>query len=319
MTAPAPLVELVRGGLREGVHFGSVVLLDADGSVLRSAGDVRSPMFPRSTVKPAQALAMLRAGLDLPDDADLALGASSHNGEPGHVERALAVLRRHGLDEGSLRCPPDLPGHEPTRERWLAAGAAPSRLAMNCSGKHAAMLATCVQRGWPVEGYLDPAHPLQRGAREVLAELSGDPIELTTVDGCGAPLFALSLLGLARTFRGVVTAGGDAGRVADAMRAHPWLVAGTDRDDTALMTAVPGLLSKIGAEGVLALALPDGRAAAVKISDGASRARGPVAVAVLRAFGVRVAGDELDRIAEQPVLGGGEQVGVLRVVAGALD
>ncbi|WP_243790337.1 asparaginase [Saccharopolyspora gloriosae] len=318
MTAPVPLVELVRGGLREGVHFGSAVLLDVDGSVLRSAGDVASPMFPRSTVKPAQALAMLRAGLELPDNADLALGAASHNGEPGHIERAAAILRRHGLSEGALRCPPDQPGHEPTRERWLADGTGRSRLAMNCSGKHAAMLATCVQLGWPVEDYLDPQHPLQLGARETISELSGDRIETTTVDGCGAPLFAISLTGLARLFRGMVTAGGAAGRVADAMRTHPWLVAGTDRDDTELMTVVPGLLSKIGAEGVLALALPDGRAAAVKISDGASRARGPVAIEVLRAFGVDITGGRLKGIAEQPLLGGEKEVGVLRVVPGAL-
>ncbi|MFR9730418.1 asparaginase [Saccharopolyspora sp. MS10] len=318
MNAPAPLVELVRGGLREGVHFGSAVLLEADGSVRTEIGDARSPMFPRSTVKPAQALAMLRAGLELPDDADLALGASSHNGEPGHVARAAAVLARHGLDEDALRCPPDLPMHEPSRESWLAGGAGPGRLAMNCSGKHAAMLATCRQLGWSTADYLDPEHPLQRGAREVVAELSGDRVELTTVDGCGAPLFAISLLGLARLFRGLVTADGQARRVADAMREHPWLVAGTDRDDTALMTAIPGLLSKIGAEGVLAMALPDGRAAAVKISDGASRARGPVAVEVLRAFGEDTASPELRAIAEQPVLGGGEPVGVLRVVPGAL-
>ncbi|GAB2655586.1 asparaginase [Saccharopolyspora gloriosae] len=319
MNAPAPLVELVRGGLREGVHFGSAVLLNADGSVLRSVGDVTAPMFPRSTVKPAQALAMLRAGLELPDDADLALGAASHNGEPGHIERAAAILARHGLDEDALRCPPDQPMHEPTRERWLSDGTGKRRLAMNCSGKHAAMLATCAQLGWPVEDYLDPEHPLQLGARETISELAGEPIETATVDGCGAPLFAIPLIGLARLFRGMVTAGGAAGRVADAMRAHPWLVAGTDRDDTELMTAVPGVLSKIGAEGVLALALPDGRAAAVKISDGASRARGPVAVEVLRAFGVDITGGRVRDLAEQPLLGGDRQVGVLRVIPGALD
>ena len=315
MTAAVPLVELVRGGLREGVHFGSAVLLDADGSVRWSAGSVSAPMYPRSTAKPAQALAMLRAGLELPDDADLALAAASHNGEPEHTSRAAGILRANGLAEDALRCPADLPLHEPTRAERISDGTGERRLAMNCSGKHAAMLATCVQRGWSTADYLDPAHPLQRGVRDTIAELSGDEIDRTTVDGCGAPLFAITLTGLARLFRSLVT--GDGRRVADAMRAHPWLVGGTGREDTELMRAVPGLLSKAGAEGVLALALPDGRAVAAKISDGAARARLPVAVGALRALGVERGA--LAGLAEEPLLGGGEPVGTVRLVPGALD
>ncbi len=317
MSSPArhvPLVELVRSGLCESVHFGSVVLVDRDGSVVRSLGDVESPMYPRSANKPAQAAGMLRAGLDLRDDADVALSASSHSGEPGHVERARAILRQHGLHEDALRCPPEWPLGGQERHELVARGSGERRITMNCSGKHAAMLATCVQRGWSTEDYLDLKHPLQIALHDAVVELSGEPVAVTSVDGCGAPLFAMSLTGLATMFGRVASAAGGTPerRVADAMRAHPWLVSGTDREDLALMGALPGLLSKIGAEGVLAVGLPDGRAVAMKTSDGGSRARVPVVVAALRAWGLH--NDALDQCAEQRVLGGeGALIGTVRV------
>ncbi len=326
-----PLVELVRGELREGVHFGSVVITGPDGSVVHAAGEVAAPMFPRSSSKPAQAAGMLRAGLALPDPADLALAASSHNGEPGHVARTREVLRRHGLTEEALRCPPDWPLREATRDERAAEGAGRQRITMNCSGKHAAMLATCVQQGWSTHDYLDPKHPLQVLLHETISGLAGEPVATGTVDGCGAPLLAISLTGLARTFGRLVTTreGESARQVADAMRENPWLVAGTEREDTLLMEAVPGLLSKAGAEGVIAVALPDGHAVAAKVSDGAGRARVPIAVGALRALGEgRVAGrtgaagltrealDALDAMAEEPLLGGGDTVGTVRLVPG---
>lgn len=311
-------MEVVRSGQREGVHHGSVVLLAADGTVLHSVGQVRAPMFPRSSNKPVQALAMLRAGLELSDDADLALACASHNGEPPHVERALAMLARAGLAEDDLRCPPDLPLHEPSAHAVLAAGGGPRRAFMNCSGKHAGMLATCVARGWSLPDYLSPKHPLQVAIADSLAAAAGEPVAATAVDGCGAPLYAISLTGLARAFAGLTTApvGSPRRRVADAMRAHPYLVAGTDREDTRLMGAVPGLVCKGGAEGVHAAALPDGRAVALKIEDGAMRARLPVMVAALRRLGV--SGDALDELAEEPILGGGQMVGSARLIPGAL-
>ncbi|MCP2259371.1 asparaginase [Streptoalloteichus tenebrarius] len=311
------LVEIVRNGFREGVHRGSVVVLGPDGEVLHALGGPERPVFPRSSNKPLQGLAMLRCGLDLPDDADLALGCASHSGEPEHVERALAVLRKHGLDEDALGCPPDLPGHEASRTALLAAGGGPRRAAMNCSGKHAAMLATCVQRGWSTEDYLDPAHPLQVTVRETVEELAGERVAATAVDGCGAPLFAISLIGLARAFATLVAAepGSPERRIADAMRAHPYLVAGTGREDTRLMGAVPGLLSKAGAEGVHAAAAPGVGAIALKITDGAGRARLPVTVGALRALGVP-ASAELDDLAEEDVLGGGRPVGSARLLPG---
>ncbi|WP_020669444.1 asparaginase [Amycolatopsis nigrescens] len=314
------LVEVVRSGFVESVHRGAVLALGPDGEVRFSAGDITSPVFPRSSNKPLQALGMLRAGLDLEDGADLAIACASHSGERTHVQRVLDLLARHDVPESALHCPPDLPLHEPSRVAMLRAGEGPRRAAMNCSGKHAAMLATCVQAGWPIGGYADPGHKLQLLLAETVAEYTGEPIAHTGVDGCGAPLFAFSLTGLARAFACLVTRrDGPEQRVADAMRAHPWLVAGTGREDTQLMGAVPGLLAKGGAEGVHAVALPDGGAIALKIDDGAPRARGPLLVAVLRALDALP--DDPAALADlsAPVLGAGQPVGELRVPAGLLN
>ena len=184
---------------------------------------------------------------------------------------------------------------------------------MNCSGKHAAMLATCVLNGWPTRGYLAPDHPLQQAIQRTVEELAGQQVPATGVDGCGAPLFALTLTGLARAFRALVLAaqGTPARRVADAMRAHPEWTSGTSRDERRLMDAVPGLLVKGGAEGVDAFALADGRAGVVKIEDGAQRARTPVTVAALRLLGAVVP----DELATVPVIGGEAAVGVIRAVS----
>ena len=314
-----PLVEVVRSGFREGVHRGSVVLLDPAGEVVRAVGEVRRPMLPRSANKPIQALAMLQAGLDLPDDADLAMVCASHNGEPEHVERVLGILAGAGLTEDDLGCPPDLPMHEPAAHAVLAAGGGHRRVYMNCSGKHAGMVATSAARGWPVAGYLEPAHPLQVTVAAALAEVASEPVAATAVDGCGAPLYGISLAGLALAFARLAGAapGTARRRVVDAMRAHPHLVAGTGREDTRLMAAVPGLVCKSGAEGVQAAALPDGRAVALKIEDGAARARLPVMVAALRLLGVDP--PALEALAEEPMLGGGRVVGCVRLLPGALD
>jgi L-asparaginase II len=175
------------------------------------------------------------------------------------------------------------------------------------------MLATCVAKGWPVAGYLAPEHPLQQAIRATIEELAGQRIEAVGVDGCGAPLFALSLRGLSRAFRALTQAeyGTPEHRVAAAMRAHPDVVGGPGRVVTRLMTGVPGLLAKDGAEGAFVAALPTGDVAAVKIADGASRAAGPVLVAALRTLGV----DEpvLDELKTTPILGGGKPVGEVRV------
>ena len=277
-TRPVPVAEIVRNGFVEGHHYGSVVALAADGSVLWSVGDVESPVLPRSCNKPVQALGMVRLGLDLPPDL-LALACASHSGEPFHVEGVRRILAGAGLTEEALQTPPDYPLDDAAREALIRGGGERASVLMNCSGKHAAMLATCVVNGWPVETYLDPGHPLQRGIAATFADLTGEPIAVTAVDGCGAPLFSTSLSGLARAFRrlalGVTESGAadpGAARVADAIRQHPAYVSGTTRDERALLEAVPGAIGKAGAEGCYALALPDGRAFALKVDDGTTRA-----------------------------------------------
>jgi L-asparaginase II len=306
------LAEVVRSGFVEGWHHGSVVVLDAAGAVVEAAGDVTGPIFPRSSNKPMQAVGMLGCGLRLAEPADLALVCASHWGEEFHLARVRRMLRGAGLDESALQCPPALPLHEGARDAVLAAGAGPTRLQMNCSGKHTGMLLTCRAAGWPVDGYLRPEHPLQQRLRAAVEWCTGEPAAAVGVDGCGAPLFAASLTGLARAFQGLVAAApGSAERsVADAMRAHPELVAGTGAGDTMLMAGVPGLLAKSGAEGVAAVAVPAAGAVAMKIDDGAARARLPVLVSALRRLGLTA--PVLDRLAETPVLGGGVPVGAVR-------
>ncbi len=311
------LAEVIRSGFAESRHRGSVLILGADGGPALAAGQVTGPMFPRSVNKPLQAAALLRAGLDL-DGKLLALAAASHSGEDFHVAGVREILARAGLAESALRCPPALPMDERAQREVLRAGGGPDRVHMNCSGKHAAMLACCVAAGWPVDSYLDPAHPVQVAIRRTLEELAGEHSQAVGVDGCGAPLFALSLTGVARALRVLVTAaaGTPERRVADAMRAHPDWTSGSRRPERALMAAVPGLLVKSGAEGAEGLALADGRAAAFKIEDGASRARPAVTVAVLRWLGVtREPGTDLaalGQIAHVPVLGGEHEAGVVR-------
>lgn len=308
---PPVLAEVVRSGFVEGRHRGSLVVLGADGAVELALGEVTAPVFPRSSNKPMQAAGVLRAGLDLAGER-LALAAASHSGEPFHRDLAHKMLDEYGLDPALLQCPPDLPLDAEERETYLASGAVPDRVTMNCSGKHTAMLAVCAQQGWPLETYLDPEHPLQRVIHRVVEDAAGEPVAAVGTDGCGAPLMAISLVGLARAFRSFVAAepGSAERRVADAMRAHPEYVAGSRRADTWLMREVPGTLSKMGAEAVQAVALPDGRALAFKIEDGATRALGPVLARALTLLGVDA--PVVERIGRAPLLGGGRDVGEIR-------
>ncbi|MBF9066891.1 asparaginase [Streptacidiphilus fuscans] len=309
----SPVAHLVRAGVVEGVHYGSVVVLDADGEVSFAHGDIEAAFYPRSALKPVQAVAMVRAGLPL-DGELLSLAAASHSGEERHLDGARRILALAGLTEDRLRNVADLPYGPAVRDAWIRARRLPSRLAQNCSGKHAAMLYTCARAGWSLDDYLDPAHPLQRAVSAAVEGLTGQHVATVTVDGCGAPLFAVSLHGLARAAARITTAapGTPEARVADAMRDHPELASGADRDVAALMRAVPGLLAKDGFEGVQVAALPDGRAIAVKISDGADRARIPVAAAALARAGVDP--ELLTAFAGETLLGGGHPVGRVQPV-----
>jgi L-asparaginase II len=305
-----PLAEVVRSGFVESRHSGSVVVLDATGEVAAWAGDVLGPIFPRSANKPMQAAGMLAAGLTA-TPAELAIISASHRGQPAHVAAVRGVLA--GIPPAALGCPADYPLSDDARDALVRAGGERAPLYMNCSGKHAGMLRTCAANGWPLAGYLDPAHPVQVAIRAGVESLAGEPAAATGVDGCGAPLLAVSLRGLAAAFLRLVSAPEGTGPrlVADAMRAHPDLVSGTDAEghDTQLMRAVPGLVSKIGAEGVLAAAVPGVGAVALKIDDGSPRARLPVLNAAFSRLGL-----SFPEYADVPVLGGGSRVGEVRAV-----
>jgi L-asparaginase II len=312
VSAGERLVEAERSGFVESIHCGHLIIIDPSGAVVAAVGDPDRPIFARSCMKPLQVVGLLRMGLP-PDPADIALAAGSHSGSPRHLQLIADSLAADGLTEADLACPVDFPLGEAERRASLRAGDPPRRLAMNCSGKHAAMLRTCLRNSWSIADYLAPSHPLQRRLAEVVAELSGEPVAHIGVDGCGAPIFAISPIGLARAFARLCAAtGGPERQVTEAMRAHPDLVAGEGRAATRLMRSTPGLVAKDGAEGCFAAALADGGAVAVKISDGAARAAEAAVAAALRRLGV--AGAELDALEFQPLYGAGAIVGHIRAI-----
>jgi L-asparaginase II len=294
------VVEVIRSGARESTHIVDVAVVDGDGRLVAWAGDPEQPAAYRSSSKPIQARASLEAGWKPSDARALAIACASHNGEPEHIEVVRAVLGDAGLDESALRCPADLPLFLPAvmgvKER--------ARIFHNCSGKHAAMVAACKASGWPLESYRDDDHPLQVAVRALIEELIG-PVGEPLVDGCGVPTYVAPLRALARGLLAI-----DGGVEAAAMRAHPFLVAGTERFDTDLMTAAPEVLIKGGAEGLACLSVA-GFGIATKARDGAARARGTAVMAVLEQMGLVPEG-LVPAHREPPVLGGGEPVGVIR-------
>lgn len=313
----SPLVELAavrRSGLIESRHFGSLIALNPDGQVVLALGDPDAEILPRSTVKPLQALACLTAGAPLVG-AEIAIASGSHTGEDEHVRVVRGILQKAGLDESALGCPADRPENEATFEQMIRSGEPRSAIRMNCSGKHAAMLLTCAVNDWSTDDYLDPAHPLQQHIAKTMASLTGVALTHTAVDGCGAPLFATSVHGIATAFQRLVLADADepAGHVAAAMREFPFYVGGSGQANTELMRALPGVLAKGGAEGVIGVAAADGSAVSMKIIDGSPRATTLIALRVLDFVGVSVTAAQA--LAEVPVLGGGQRVG--EIVPGA--
>ncbi|WP_308652156.1 asparaginase [uncultured Actinomyces sp.] len=315
-----PLVAATRGGSPqrptiESVHYGSLVALGAHGDVVLQAGDVHSGVFARSALKPLFAVGMVRAGLEL-EPRQLALACASHSGGAEHLEVVTSILRRYGLGPADLRNTPGVPIGGPERRAFTASGARPDRLHQNCSGKHAAMMATAVACGWDPAGYLEHDHPVAALVRSSVEELTGCRIDPSTItrDGCGAEVYPLPLVGLARAYGRLTSAvpGSAEYAVAQAMSTWPELVGGQGRDVTALMRALPGAVAKDGAEGVCALALAGGACLAVKIADGASRARVPAMLPALRALGVQGdLGERLEEALPAQVLGWGEPVGSL--------
>ena len=307
-----PVAAVTRGETIESVHYGSAVLLDPQGRILASLGDTSSRFYPRSALKPLFAVGMLRAGLEL-DDEQLALAAASHSGSQRHQDVALGTLHAAGLQAADLGNSTDLPYGPAERTAWLAAGGTATQLAQNCSGKHAALLALCRLKGWDTATYLAPGHPVSELLAETVQELTGEQITSASADGCGTPVYPLSLPALARGFArlGNAPQGSAEARVAAAMRRHPELLAGEGRDVTALIRAVPGLIAKDGFEGVQAVALADGTSLAVKIADGSDRARMPVTAKLLLEHLGDLAPAGLRQLASSPAYGGGEVVGEL--------
>lgn len=304
------IAEVVRGGTVESIHHGLVVVTSPSGSVEFALGDPEVSVYPRSALKPVQALAMLASGLRL-NPRQLALACASHSGTAEHLDVVRSTLADAGLPLEALHNTPDLPYAPAERAAWLAAGRSPSSLAQNCSGKHAAMVAACRHNGWDVETYLDADHPCQTLVADAITDL-GVEVRGASVDGCGAQCFLIGLADLARIFGGLAAAGDGAAReVADAMRAHPELVGGDGRTATRIMQQAPGVVAKDGAEAVFALGLPDGRGVALKIADGSERAVPVVVAALLRRLGVGPVA-LWDALAEAPVLGHGRPVGEVR-------
>jgi L-asparaginase II len=307
------LAVLERSGFDESRHVGAGVVVDASGTVIDSVGDVTASIYPRSTMKPFQALAVRRAGA-LFSDEELVLTTASHAGTAAHQALALHMLESFDHVEADLGCPPDMPFDRGTARTMDG----PRRLAMNCSGKHAGMLAACRVNGWDEATYLDIEHPLQQRVRSVVEEYTHETVDLVGTDGCGAPVLPLTLTGLARGFAGVVArADDDSAALTDAVLAHPWAIDGVGRANTVTIERLQ-VLAKLGAEGVMVMGLPGGAAVAVKVLDGSQRAGTLAALALLERNGL-VASDGVAEVLEatgERVLGGGVPVGAVRVGAG---
>lgn len=318
------LAHVTRNGAVESRHLGVLAVVGPDGDLVASLGNPEALIFPRSTLKPFQAFASLRAGAEL-DDEELALACASHQGGVRHQELAERMLAEAGLDAGALKCPDAMPRDKDARRERIKQDAGPDKLAFNCSGKHAGFLKATVASGADTGSYLDPEHPVQQDALRLLEVLGGAPLGVVGVDGCGAPAPQLTVTALARAVSRLSsgTLPSDEGftdedaalwsRIAPAMLAHPWAVHGEGEENTVTMQRT-GVVAKLGAEAVLVLGTKDGYGLALKMLDGSDRANTRVGLDALVALGladpdaVAAALAELDR----PVLGGGAPVGEVR-------
>ncbi|WP_029151021.1 asparaginase [Microbacterium indicum] len=320
-TSAVELAVVERGGFVESRHIGSAIVLGPTGETVQSLGDPSELILPRSSMKPMQAIACATAGATFEGER-LALTTASHEGTDRHAEVVRGMLAEVGLTEDALRCPPAWPGDRATRDALVQDHGSPSPVRHNCSGKHAAMLAACRVNGWDTQTYLDAAHPLQVHIRETIERLTGVRIAGTVTDGCGAPVYAMSLESLARGMHRIGTSSErspfamhrTAGALLRAVRENPWAVEGPGGDDTLTIERF-GVFSKKGAEGVQVLIAEDGTTVALKMLDGSNRAGSLVALALLARAGAVTVAAVGEALAERPdlrVLGGGKPVGIIR-------
>jgi L-asparaginase II len=318
------LAVVERSGFVESRHAGAAVVLSPEGDVLSRYGNADALILPRSSMKPLQAVACVTAGAAL-EGAELAMSTASHSGTDRHAETVRDVLTAGGLTEDSLACPPAWPGDTAARDEMVREHGEPARVRMNCSGKHAAMLRACVATGWSTDGYLDPAHPLQVHIRDVVERLTGEKVAHTAIDGCGAPVYAMTLTGLARAIHRIGTASDRspfalhrvAGSLVRAVRENPWTIEGPGRPDTIAIETL-GVFAKGGAEGVMVMVAPNGTTVALKMLDGSARATTVVAATLLARAGALSTADvsALTAALSLSVLGGGEPVGSIRPGSG---
>ena len=318
------LAVVERSGFVESRHAGAAVVLSPDGEVISRHGNADALVLPRSSLKPLQAVACITAGAPL-EGEQLALATASHVGTDRHAEVVRDVLTAGGLTEDDLGCPPAWPSDSATRDETVREHGVPARIRMNCSGKHAAMLRACVATGWATDGYLDPAHPLQTHIRDVIERLTGEKVAHTAVDGCGAPVYAMTLAGLARSIHRIGSASERspfalhrvAGSLVRAVRENPWTIEGPGRPDTIAIERL-GVFAKGGAEGVMVMVAPNGTTTALKMLDGAARATTIVAATLLARAGALAdtAVEALSEALSLSVLGGGQVVGTVRPGSG---
>lgn len=325
--ALADAVELAvteRSGFVESRHAGIAIVLAPDGTELARHGDAGALILPRSSLKPLQALGSVTAGAQL-DGERLALATASHVGTDRHVAVVRDILDAAGVTEDDLGCPAAWPSDSATRDELVRERAEPARVRMNCSGKHAAMLLACRAAGWDVAGYLDPQHPLQVHVRDVIERMTGERPAATAIDGCGAPVYAMTLVALARGIHRLGTASARspfamhraAGTIVRAVLDNPWTIEGPGRPDTIVAERL-GVFAKGGAEGVMVMVAPDGTTVALKTLDGSSRAATIVALQLLVQAGALAADQVAAAASALPlaVLGGGRDVGAIRPTVG---
>ncbi|EMQ98862.1 asparaginase [Paeniglutamicibacter gangotriensis] len=319
------LVVLERNGFIESRHRGTAVVIDGTGEVLTALGNPDLRIYPRSALKPFQALASMQCGVPL-RGAQVAMACASHVGSTEHTEVVESMLAKAGLSVEDLLCPEAWPGDESTRDEKIRAGAEKSPLFFNCSGKHAAFLWACTENNWDTKTYLSPEHPLQQRVIEVIEEYAGESVSHVGVDGCGAPVPVISLAGLARATSKLALAPGNkhadarAATIATAMLDYPWAVQGHGLPNSVIMEDL-GVIAKLGAEGVLVLAAPCGTAVAVKMADGSGRGSDLLGLTLLANAGAiptRALTAILAKLT-RPVLGGGVPVGSVRLASGVLD